>query len=72
MKPLARERVRSLLSDEPDVEVVAECVNGSQTLRATQEHGPDLLFLDVQIPRLNGFEDNNDRLPSGKSFRPSR
>src|SRR5436309_2397381 len=55
-EPLARERVRSLLSEEPDVEVVAECANGSQTLKATQEHRPDLLFLDVQMPRLNGFE----------------
>jgi two-component system LytT family response regulator len=55
-EPLARERVRSLLSDEPDVEIVAESVNGAQALRATQEHRPDLLFLDVQMPRLNGFE----------------
>jgi len=55
-EPLARERVRSLLSDEPDVEVIAECANGSQTLKATQEQRPDLLFLDVQMPRLNGFE----------------
>jgi len=55
-EPLARERVRSLLAEEPDVEVVAECSNGAQTLKATQEHRPDLLFLDVQMPRLNGFE----------------
>src|SRR6185369_14811535 len=55
-EPLARERVRSLLSDEPDVEIVAESVNGAQALRSTQEHRPDLLFLDVQMPRLNGFE----------------
>ncbi len=55
-EPLARERVRSLLADEPDVEVVAECSNGSQTLQAAQEHKPDLLFLDVQMPRLDGFE----------------
>ncbi|MBI4663103.1 MAG: response regulator [Verrucomicrobia bacterium] len=55
-EPLARERVRSFLADEPDVEIVAECSNGAQTLKATQEHRPDLLFLDVQMPRLNGFE----------------
>jgi len=55
-EPLARERVRSLLADEPGVEVVAECTNGAQTLKAAQEHRPDLLFLDVQMPRLNGFE----------------
>jgi two-component system LytT family response regulator len=55
-EPLARERVRALVGDEPDVEVVAECSNGAQTLKATQEQQPDLLFLDVQMPRLNGFE----------------
>src|ERR1051326_6342839 len=55
-EPLARERVRSLLAEEPDVEIVAECANGAQTLKATQEHRPDLLFLDVQMPRLSGFE----------------
>ena len=55
-EPLARERVRSLLAEEADMEIVAECANGAQTLKATQEHRPDLLFLDVQMPRLNGFE----------------
>jgi len=55
-EPLARERVRSLLAGDSRVEVIAECSNGAQTLKATQEHRPDLLFLDVQMPRLNGFE----------------
>jgi two-component system, LytTR family, response regulator len=55
-EPLARERVRTLLASESEVEVVAECANGTQTLKATQEHLPDLLFLDIQMPRLNGFE----------------
>jgi two-component system, LytTR family, response regulator len=55
-EPLARERVRSLLADEPDVEVVGEYSNGAQTLKAAQEQRPDLLFLDVQMPRLTGFE----------------
>jgi two-component system LytT family response regulator len=55
-EPLARERVRDLISDEPDVEVVGECSNGAQALKAVQEQRPDLLFLDVQMPRLNGFE----------------
>lgn len=54
-EPLARERVRGLLAEEPDVEIVAECGNGLQTIKATQEHRPDLLFLDVQMPQLNGF-----------------
>ena len=55
-EPLARERVRSLLAAEADIEIIAECSNGAQTLKATQEHRPDLLFLDVQMPRLDGFE----------------
>lgn len=55
-EPLARERVRSLLQDEPAVEIVAECADGAQTFKETQKRQPDLLFLDVQMPRLNGFE----------------
>lgn len=55
-EPLARERIRTFLADEADVEVVAECANGAQTFKATRAHQPDLLFLDVQMPRLNGFE----------------
>src|SRR5689334_16668921 len=55
-EPLARERIRSLLPDEPDVEIVAEAAHGAETLKLIQEHNPDLLFLDVQMSRLNGFE----------------
>lgn len=55
-EPLARERVRCVLGDEPDVEVVAECADGAQALQEIQRRQPDLLFLDVQMPRLNGFE----------------
>lgn len=55
-EPLARERIRTVLDDEPDVEIVAECADGAQAFRETQRRQPDLLFLDVQMPRLNGFE----------------
>jgi two-component system LytT family response regulator len=55
-EPLARERIRFFLTGECDIKVIAECSNGAQTLKAAQEHQPDLLFLDVQMPRLNGFE----------------
>src|SRR3954466_11506368 len=55
-EPLARERIRSLLQDEPDVEIIAEGADGAQAFRETQKRQPDLLFLDVQMPRLNGFE----------------
>ncbi len=55
-EPLARERVRAILCEEPDVEVVAECSDGAQAVHAARKHRPDVLFLDVQMPRLNGFE----------------
>jgi len=55
-EPLARERVRTLLADEPDINVVAECDNGAETLKAIQSRQADLLFLDVQMPKLDGFE----------------
>ena len=53
---LARQVVREYLSAMPDVEVVAECANGFEAVKAVSELKPDLLFLDVQMPKLNGFE----------------
>lgn len=55
-EPLARERVRTFLAEEPDVEALAECADGAAAVTAIEEHRPDLVFLDVQMPRLNGFE----------------
>ena len=55
-EPLARERIRDLLAGEPGIHIIAECSSGSETLKAVHEFRPDLLFLDVQMPRLNGFE----------------
>jgi len=55
-EPLARERVRVLLAEEADVEVVSECADGTAAVRAVEELRPDLLFLDVQMPGLTGFE----------------
>ena len=54
-EPLAREGLREFLSDEPDIEIVAECANGVEALEAISEHAPDLMFLDVQMPELDGF-----------------
>ena len=53
---LARSLVREHLAAHLDVEVVAECANGLEAIEAVAEHSPDLLFLDVQMPRLTGFE----------------
>jgi two-component system LytT family response regulator len=55
-EPLARERLRCFLAEEPEVEIIAECADGDQTVHAVEKMLPDLLFLDVQMPRLNGFE----------------
>ena len=52
----ARARIRQLLKTEPDIEVVAECANGRQALDCIQRDRPELVFLDVQMPRLTGLE----------------
>ena len=51
----ARQRVRRLLAGERDITIVAECVGGQEAVAAIAEHAPDLVFLDVQMPRLDGF-----------------
>jgi two-component system LytT family response regulator len=53
---LARQVLREYLRGEDDIEVVAECTNGFDAVKAVTEHKPDLLFLDVQMPKLDGFE----------------
>jgi two-component system LytT family response regulator len=53
---LARAVVREYLSEVPDVEIVAECANGFEAVKAVAELQPDLLLLDIQMPKLNGFE----------------
>jgi len=54
-EPIARERVLSLLQQEDDVEVVGECGDGAQAVSAIQHQVPDLVFLDVQMPGVDGF-----------------
>ena len=51
----ARQRIRTLLGAETDVEILAECENGAEAVAAVAEHRPNLVFLDVQMPRLDGF-----------------
>ncbi len=53
---LARAVVREHLAAHPDVEIVAECANGFEALKAAAQHQPDLIFLDIQMPKLDGFE----------------
>lgn len=53
---LARAYLRELLSAHPEIEIAAECANGFEAVKAVVETSPDLLFLDVQMPKLDGFE----------------
>ena len=53
---LARVLLRELLAEHPDVEIIAECGNGFEAVKAVTDKKPDLLLLDVQMPKLDGFD----------------
>jgi two-component system, LytTR family, response regulator len=53
---LARKLLREMLSTHPEIEIVAECANGMEAVKAIAAFSPDLLFLDVQMPKLTGFD----------------
>jgi two-component system LytT family response regulator len=53
---LARVRIRMMLADEPDVTVAGECANGADAIAFIQKDRPDLVFLDVQMPEISGFD----------------
>jgi two-component system LytT family response regulator len=55
-EPLARQRLRLLLSEEGDLEIVGECEDGIEAVAQITASKPDLLFLDVQMPEMDGFE----------------
>src|SRR5688572_493746 len=55
-EPLARERLAALLAGESGIEVIGQARDGEEALTAIQDHTPDLVFLDVQMPQMNGFE----------------
>jgi len=55
-EPLARERIRTLLQAEKDVTLLVEAAKGEQGAAAIREHKPDLVFLDIQMPGMDGFE----------------
>lgn len=54
-EPLARQRLRQLLAEQMDIQVERECANGLEAVDAIEELNPDLVFLDVQMPELDGF-----------------
>lgn len=53
---LARQVLREFVSAHPDIEIAAECANGFEAVKAIAEQKPDLVFLDIQMPKLDGFE----------------
>ena len=53
---LARLVLRELIQTRPEIELLAECANGFEAVKAVAEHKPDLIFLDVQMPKLSGFD----------------
>src|SRR5882762_14729 len=53
---LGRKRLRKLLESEPECEIIGECRDGHEAVAAIRSFTPDLVFLDVQMPELNGFE----------------
>ncbi len=55
-EPLARSIVKEFLKNHSELEVVGECNNGFEGLKAIEAHAPDLIFLDIQMPKINGFE----------------
>src|SRR5215510_7904839 len=55
-EPLARSIIKEYLQYQNDMELVAECNDGFEGVKAIQQYQPDLIFLDIQMPKINGFE----------------
>jgi len=55
-EPLARMMVKEYLQAYPDIEILQECNDGFEGIKAIQQYQPDLIFLDIQMPKINGFE----------------
>jgi two-component system LytT family response regulator len=66
-EPMARRTIRDLLADDAEIEIIGECSSGVEAIEAIGAQAPDLLFLDIQMPGMNGFETlarlEIDRLP---------
>jgi len=55
-EPYARKKIKTLIKDEIDIEIVAECKNGREAILEIHKHQPDVVFLDIQMPEIDGFE----------------
>ena len=54
-EPLAREKLRGMLKKHPEIEIIGECANGKEAVATIQKENPDPLFLDIQMPEMDGF-----------------
>lgn len=65
-EPLARSMVKEYLQQYPQIQLMQECSDGFEGIKAVQQHQPDLIFLDIQMPKINGFEmlELLDNIPS--------
>lgn len=55
-EPLARAELRELLAEQAQLHIVAECANAVEAMSAINQHQPDIVFLDIQMPRISGLE----------------
>src|SRR5205085_3284101 len=66
-QPSAREAISRLLEDDDSIEIVSECADGKEALAAIAEYAPDMLFVDVQLPEVHGFqvvESSQEKIPA--------
>jgi len=66
-EPVARARVLSLLQEEPDIEIIGECESGPEAISRIEAASPDLVFLDIQMPQMDGLQLSRalgDRMPA--------
>lgn len=64
-EPLARRKIRRMLARDPEVEILGDCANGREAIPAIDARNPDLVFLDVQMPEIDGF-DVLESIPAAK------
>ena len=55
-EPLARSIIKEFLQSYPNIEIAEECSDGFEGVKAIHQHQPDIIFLDIQMPKINGFE----------------
>src|ERR1044072_1396127 len=55
-EPLARRNLGGLLEKDSQIEIVVQCLNGHEAVNAINTHAPDLIFLDIQMPEMDGFD----------------